>query len=222
MGPGAGSDDELPPIEIEVPDDARELDPDLAALRRERRAAARQERLLRVFRTRRYERFGVSGPAVVVALVVVGIFATVFAVLGPTRSDRARPEPLATDDRDLVAPATLLTSRGRRVASSAIRPAVIALVPPRCRCEEALDDVGRQARSYGLDLVVVVDRAEDRPESAPPFTITLEQLDGDLFGAYDARGLTLLLLARDGTVRSVLPSVQAGEPLATLLQPLVA
>src|SRR3712207_2927220 len=120
MGPQDGSEDDLPPADVEVPDDARELDADLLRLRREQRAAARQQQVLRVFRTRRYQRFGVSGPAVVAALAVVAVFGTLFAVLGPTRSDRARPAPLAVGDRDLIAPATLLTSRGRRVESTTI------------------------------------------------------------------------------------------------------
>src|SRR5688572_22514761 len=222
MPPGAGSDDELPPLDVEVPDDARELDADLEALRRERRTEARRARASRVFRTRRYQQFGVSGPAVVVALLVVGIIATVFAVLGPTRSGRLGPEPLATEDPDLVAPATLVTSRGRRVVVSDLRPAVVALLPPNCDCASALRDVADQARSYGLGVAVVIEEAEDRPPSVPPFTITLEQVEGDLFAAYDARGLTLLLLAADGTVQQVLTDVEAGERLSSDLQPLVA
>lgn len=220
MGPQDGSDDDLPPLDVDVPDDARELDPDLLALRRERRSAARQQRVLRVFRTRRYQQYGVSGPALFVALAVVALFGTLFAVLGPTRSDRARPEPLAVGDRDLIAPATLLTSRGRRVESTTIRPAVLALVRPDCRCDEALADVAGEARTYGLDLVLVVDRARDRPAAAPPFTITLEQLEGDLFDTYRASGLTLVLLAADGTVREVVHDVRPGQSLGADLQPL--
>ena len=65
-----GRDDgSLPPVNIVIPDDARELDRDVLAYRREMRAKRRRQRLLRLFRPFRGPEFG--GHAAIIPLIAV-------------------------------------------------------------------------------------------------------------------------------------------------------
>ena len=48
MNPGGGSGWDEPPLDIQIPDDARELDREVLAYHRERRAKRRRERLRRL------------------------------------------------------------------------------------------------------------------------------------------------------------------------------
>src|SRR5579863_2007668 len=65
-----GRDDgSLPPVNIVIPDDARELDRDVLAYRREMRAKRRRQRFLRFFRPFRTSEFG--GHAAVIPLIAI-------------------------------------------------------------------------------------------------------------------------------------------------------
>jgi len=48
VNPGGGSGRDEPPLDIQIPDDARELDRDVLAYRREQRARRRRTRLQRL------------------------------------------------------------------------------------------------------------------------------------------------------------------------------
>ena len=63
-----GRDDgNLPPVNVVIPDDARELDRDVLAYRRELRAKRRRQRLMRLFRPFRLPEFG--GQAAIIPLI---------------------------------------------------------------------------------------------------------------------------------------------------------
>ncbi len=89
--------------DLVVPNDARELDADLRALRRERRAEYRRVLLRRVFLGRRWQRYGVSGPIVIGVLLVVAGFASLMLLFQPRRAQPAAA-PLASRGVPFSAP----------------------------------------------------------------------------------------------------------------------
>src|SRR5262245_56400624 len=128
IGGDPGRDDYgLPPVDIEIPDDARELDRDVQAYRRE----------LRALRWRRRTRWlvgplgrdGMVLPLLAGCLaltLLAGTLLTVFSGEQVTRPLLARSGHQLPDAMVLVA--------GSPEQLSSLRPSVLALVPPRCRC----------------------------------------------------------------------------------------
>ena len=98
-----GRDDgNLPPVNIVVPDDARELDRDVLAYRRELRAQRRRQRLVRLFRPLRLRGFGgharvIPLIAICLAIALVGgallSVATMSPASAPTLSGSRRRRP---------------------------------------------------------------------------------------------------------------------------------
>ena len=159
-----GRDDgSLPPVNIVVPDDARELDRDVLAYHREQRARRRRQRTLRLFRPFRVR--DVGGQAAIIPLIaaclaislVGGALLSVLTMspaFAPTVSGRRPATPTA------AAPATLATlpagsvqlldGRTKRVQS--LRSSVIALIPASCRCDALLSRLSRQAVAAHVPL----------------------------------------------------------------------
>jgi hypothetical protein len=162
-----------------VPDDARDLEPDRLAWLALERTRRRRARLRRLVLTRRWERFGLSGPVVVLCLLVtagVGALAVVFvprpatappgpaplssvaALTVPTLPSTTGPPPIsvpAVEGPDggrlgRRLPEVALDADLAGVRSPDLRPAVILLVPADCRCEAAVTAVYRQAREFRL------------------------------------------------------------------------
>lgn len=224
-----GDRDDEPPLDIQIPDDASELAFEAEALRRERAAAARREFVLGRFRTRRYQRYGLSGPLVVVALVVVATFGALLTLLGPRSGARLVHQPLASPaigsgsvggllpDAPIAVPAGTISARQ-------LRPAVMMLVPAGCGCPEALASVLGQAREFGLPAPVVVAGDRVTPEvvrlvrSAGSAAAPLADLQGALFGAYaGGSGLAVVVVAPDGVVAGVERGVRRDQRLEPLL-----
>ena len=108
-----GQDDgNLPPVNIVIPDDARELDRDVLAYRRELKARRRRQRLLRLLRPFRLGEFG--GHAAIIPLIAACLaislvggallsVATMSPAAAPTLSGpRTSPQP-AISPADLSA-----------------------------------------------------------------------------------------------------------------------
>jgi hypothetical protein len=214
--------------DIVVPDDARELQGEIRALRRERRAGARRELLRRLLLTRRWRRFGVSGPIVVVALLVVAAFASLIVLFQPRRP-AARPVPLATGvrgageeggllpDVQLVRPDTTLT------AARDYRPAVLAVLPSPCNCEPLLHRYGAAVQQHHLPFLYVGTTIPGLPpDLADRWVLRLGEPSGLLVRTYHVvRQPALLLVRADGVVNRVLvgettPAALNGE-LAVLV-----
>jgi hypothetical protein len=175
----------LPPVDIEIPDDARELDRDVQAYRREQRALRRR---LRGGRLRGGRLHGPLARDVTVLPLVAGclVFALIAAVLltvftatsenvaGPKVSP-PRPAPAATapvppaHTGAASAPAaaakalqpgarlpdTTIKVSGRSVALRNLTAAVLAVVPQGCACSAALRQLITQATQARVRLYLV-------------------------------------------------------------------
>lgn len=223
-----GRFDDLPPVDVVIPDDAAELVDEARAVHRELRSQRRRAFLTRVFRTRRWRRFGLSGPLIIAVLIVVGLVASTLGVLRPRQDGEPPPAlPLAAvDDRapgeigGLVPVGTLVVD-GSTQPSRGLRPAVLAFPPVGCDCDEELDSVFRQVREFGLAMYLVGDSA-----TAGEITDTASRIGngtavpvvdggGVLTAVYEDTGLVVVLVHADGVVRTVL-----GDPSAdAVLEP---
>jgi hypothetical protein len=175
-------DSGLPPVDIEVPDDARELDRDVQAYRREQRALRRRQRRMRLHRP--LTRDGVVLPLLASCLVlalIAGTLLTVFASgqqselpgASQTPSHAATASPtgsasVAPGRPPAISPPTdtLTATAGRALPGAAVEidgaprhlltyaPAVVALLPAGCSCTDAVNRLINQSLQAGLRVVV--------------------------------------------------------------------
>jgi hypothetical protein len=237
-----GRDDgSLPPVNVVIPDDARDLERDVLAYRREVRAHRRRERLLRLIRPLNRPEFG--GHAAIVPLIAVCLalclvggallsVATIGPALAPTVS--SSPQPSAPSSAAAGNTAANLTSLpqgtvqldGKVVPARSLTSSVIALVPAACGCDQALKHLATQAFAAKVDLYFVATGA------AIPQLATLTARDGgrtvrpadDTGGVFSAEyrpdGLTVLLVFSDATAevrRNVSADFQLGTTRADLM-----
>lgn len=223
-------DDNGARVEFTVPDDARELDRDVQAYYRELRQRRRQARWQAMVRSLR--RHGLVTPLGIGALLLVAIAATMMTALAPGTTNRAPPAPLASH-ADVapgqvggLLPDTRVAVSDKPTPVRALRPAVIALVPSGCACEQAADELYRQARAYSLRVYFVASRrsaSELRPlieTGGHGLAVPVHDARGTLESAYRASGLTALLVRRDGVVTGVVRDLGPGLHLEQELSPL--
>ena len=109
-GGGAGRDE--PPLDIQVPDDARELERDVLAYHRELRARRRRRRLRRL--TSPFAGQGTILPlvaSILAVLLVAGAMLSV-ATFSPATAPRTRPHPAATATSSHPVPRSTATASG--------------------------------------------------------------------------------------------------------------
>jgi hypothetical protein len=216
--------------DLVVPDDARELDAEARALRREWRARQRRTWLGRLFLTRRWRRYGLSGPIVIVVLMIVASTASLMLLFQPRRN-AARPVPIATGVRDtgmrgdLMPDLLLRRSDSARVRLRNFRPALVAVMPEACDCESLLQTYGIAVQRSGLRLVLVGRQVPDLPPSlAGTFTVRARDSSGRLVDIYrPANGEPAMVFVRgDGVVSNVLTAPPSESVLDSELAVLVA
>ncbi|MFD0540170.1 hypothetical protein ACFQY7_46675 [Actinomadura luteofluorescens] len=83
----------LPRVDVVVPDDARELERDVAAYHRERRRRRRRARARRLYRP--LTRFGVAVPIIAGALLVALLSGVLMTAFGPRPAPRPTTAQLA-------------------------------------------------------------------------------------------------------------------------------
>lgn len=213
---------------VRAPDDARDLHRDVEALRRERRAHDRRQRLGRLLLTRRWHRYGLSGPLVLAVLVVVGGFGALMTLLRPNFPDRPAARPLASPSvapgqvGGLLPEGPVTTPAGRTDVRALARPGVLLLVPTPCGCDPLLSGVVNQVLQVNRNVRLLSTGAQDPdgrgvtalrvgPARGLPTSGVDEQ--GVLTRAYDARGVTALFVAPDGVLVDVVRDVQPGQRL---------
>jgi hypothetical protein len=181
----------LPPVDIEIPDDARALARDVQAYHREQRAARRRRRLGRLHAP--LTRDGMVLPLLAGCLVMVmisGVLLTVFSAsnsgtpaaafrasssispqtpqfsaAGSSTASPSSPSssPLSSQLRPLVS-ATVVTG-GRAMAVYQLLPAVLALAPAGCPCTAALRQLRRQTAAHNVPLYLIT-TPDEQPAAA--------------------------------------------------------
>jgi hypothetical protein len=214
-------DSNLPPVNIVIPDDARELDRDVLAYRREMRARRRRARLVRLFRPFRLPRY--SGQTAVIPLIAICL---AIALVGGALLSVATMSPAAAPTLSGAQPSATSTGQPTSLPAGSVRvgaatipvpklaPSAIALVPAGCDCGAELQRLAAQAVAADVPLYF----AGSGPEIAQLSSLTARYGDGAavavadsggvLTNTYHPAGLTVLLARKDGTaqVRRNLPA----------------
>jgi hypothetical protein len=232
-----GRDDSgLPPVNIVIPDDARELDRDVLAYRREQRARRRRERLLRLFAP--FTR-GLGGHVAILPLIatcvalsmLAGAMLSVVAISpasAPTVPPQASVGP-ATIPADLTRlPPGTVELKGKIEPVRSLVSSAIALVPPGCDCGPALRRLASQAVAAHVGLyfagsgTVIAELKDLAARYGGGAVVTVYDRANVLGAAYHPIGLTVLLVYHDATAqvrRDLPPDFQLGPTLRTLSKP---
>lgn len=222
----------LPPVDIDIPDDARDLARDVQAYHRELRAQRRRARLTKL--TGPMVRRGMVLPLVAICLALTLLSGTLLTVVAG-RENAAREiasppvaapstAPAATGAARL--PDATVTLNGKPRLLSKLGPAVLAWVPHNCPCLAALKQLARQAAQAGVQLYLVGNAAA--VQQLPQLAMQAGQHSGqvvndstDAIGlTYSPNGLTAIMAKRDGTVGAVIKQLQVADP--KVIDPAVA
>jgi hypothetical protein len=179
----------LPPVDVDIPDDARELDREVLAYQREQRALRRRARWARLLGP--LHQHGALMPLIAscVALsMLAGTLLSVFSIspaAAPVLSHSAGPgagsgaDPGASSDATSGAssqaspasparpapeashlPLGTVYVDGKATAVRGLVRAVLVLVPRGCRCQQAVQQVTTQAARAGVRRVYFVGTAD--------------------------------------------------------------
>src|ERR1019366_3155874 len=221
----------LPPVDIEIPDDARELDRDVQAYHRELRA---QRRRMRARRLRGpLTRDGMVLPLLASCLVLALISGTLLTLFSTGQADvpglpnRVSARPATT--ADITTPGTAAAGTGTQLRS--LPPAVLALVPSGCQCAPALRALVAQAATAHVPLYFVGTGADMTPLTrlaaiaGQPVTYLAQDVRnvlGTTYRTYRPLGLTAILVQADGSVAHVAPGLRPGLQLTSQILQLSA
>jgi hypothetical protein len=206
-------DGSLPPVNIVIPDDARELDREVLAYRRELRALRRRQRRRRLLRP--FNGPG-GGPAAIVPLIALclaialvgGALLSVLTIspaeqdtaLTPSASPRASSAP--ADLTTLPTGSVRLDGKTSEPVRSLVSSAIV-LVPDDCACGPSLSRVTGQAYAAGAHVYFVGagvpsgQLIEETVKYGGGHAVAADDADGVLAGAYHPAGLTVLLVFSD-------------------------
>jgi hypothetical protein len=217
-------EDGLPPVDVEIPDDARELDREVLAYQREQRARRRRARWARLLGP--LHQHGAILPLVAscVALsMLAGTLLSVFSIspaAAPVLSHSANPgassaaNPGASSPASPSRPATeasrlplgTVDVAGKATPVRGLVRAVLVLVPRNCRCQQAAQQVTTQAARAGVRRVYFVGTADlmtdvtQLTRTAGLGTAVAVKDATDVLGAaYHPAGLTIVLVQADAT-----------------------
>ncbi|HSR26295.1 MAG TPA: hypothetical protein VLW53_22255 [Candidatus Eisenbacteria bacterium] len=218
IGGDPGRDDYgLPPVDIEVPDDARELDREVQAYHRE----------LRALRWRRRTRWlvvplgrdGMVLPLLAGCLALTLLAGTLLTVFS---GEQMTPPSLGRSGRQL--PDAIVLVAGAQEHLRSLRPAVLALVPPGCRCTD-LRQLAKEAKTAKVQIYIVgtpgVQTAYLARQNGLAATNAVEDTEGVLSDTYHPATLTAVLVDVDGSVATVVHDRGKGFRLTAQMHSLV-
>ena len=178
MSPGSEperDDHGLPPVDVEIPDDARELDRDVQAYRRELRARRRQERKTRWHRS--LGKDGIVLPLLACCLILALITGTLLTVFTATSEQGLTgvpgagansalstghglggPSPFRVAGAQLLPPETIAADGGGRIQLDELSHAMLVLVPAGCNCGDTLAWLADVAMSAGAKAYLIYDK----------------------------------------------------------------
>jgi hypothetical protein len=236
----------LPPVDVEIPDDARELDRDVQAYYRELRAERRHQRKIRMHGT--LARDGMVVPLLVCCLIfalVTGTLLTLFTATsidnglpgtpvndghttatGPARSGPAsvpqppRPIPLVRSATSELSPVPVGLA-GHEHQLGQLGPAILLVQSPRCACDAAIRRLASLAAAAHAHAYLVVkpgDLAAARSQAATDgFGLQVaSDVNASLIPAFAGAGLTAIMVDSQGAV-SYAQTLQAAPNLSTVL-----
>lgn len=230
-----GRDDSgLPPVDIEIPDDARELDRDVLAYRREVRALRRKARWNRVLGPLRGHGAILPLIASCVALsMLAGALLSVFTISpasapvvarSPAPSLSYEPAPGVGADSNVLPTGTVLV-KGKATSLRMLVGSVLALVPAGCRCDAALQQLTTQASRAGVAVYFVGTAAVMAEVTRLVRTagkgraVAVQDGQNVLGTTYQPDGLTAVLVRADASTtvqKHLTPGFQLGDQLRTL------
>jgi hypothetical protein len=218
LGGDPGRDDSgLPPVDIEIPDDARELDRDVLAYYRELRSQRWRRRARRWHRP--LTRDGMVLPLLAGCLALTLLAGTLLTVF---TGERVALSTAGQPGRPL--PPALVMVGGNLVPLSDLRGTVLALVPPGCQCGH-LYQLTREADQAGVQLYVVGLQGAQVAGLVRHVLLgeshAVEDTGDALNTAYHPITLTAVLVNRDGTVASVVADHGRGFALAPQIRALI-
>ena len=218
VNPGGepGRDDGgLPPVDIEIPDDARELDREVLAYRREQRARRRRARWDRILGPLRGHGALLPLVAGCVALsMLAGTLLSVFSISpasAPVLSRSAPPAPASVPasrpapDAARRLPAGTVVVKGETIPVRSLRSVVLALVPAGCNCGQTLRQLTSRAARARVQVYFV-----GTPSAMPDVNalartagqgtaVTAKDAENVLGSAYHHAGLTIVLVRADAS-----------------------
>jgi hypothetical protein len=223
----------LPPVDIEIPDDARELDREVLAYHREQRARRRRARWDRVLGPLRGH--GAILPLIVgcVALsMLAGTLLSVFSISpasAPVLAHSAGPAPKAAvsppgGGRGRLPDGTVVVSGQARPVGGLVS-AVLALVPARCHCDTALRQLTTQAARASVRVYFVgtanamTDVAQLARRDGQGRAVAVKDAQNVLGSAYHPAGLTIVLVGADASTtvqRNLNPGFHLEDQLRAL------
>ena len=208
----------LPPVDIEIPDDARELERDVQAYHRELRALRRQRLLRRLAGP--IARDGMVLPLLASCLALTLLAGTLLTMFTTRRADAPVTQAQAPTTPPSASPgvgevggplpASSMQSGSKVVELSAVHTAVLALVPDGCHCAAAAKQVSSQASEAGVEVwLIAVGRSVSQVKAmatAHGQTAVIRvasDTHGALTRAYQPSRLTVILVDQVGSVRVI-------------------
>jgi hypothetical protein len=206
----------LPPVDIEVPDDARDLDRDVQAYYRELRARRRHVRVRRL--TGPLTRHGMVLPLVAACLALTLLTGSLLTVLSgrqvPLMRNQLSPRPThgVSASRGRQLPVAEVVKQHRVVSLHSLAPAVLAWVPTTCvGCGQVLKLLARQAARKGVAFYFVAHDPVASPglenltnQIGPKYSQQIVNDTHNTLGTvYGLQGVTAIFAHSDGSV--VLP-----------------
>jgi hypothetical protein len=155
-----GRDDgSLPPVDVVIPDDARELARDVLAYRREMRSRRRHERMLRFLGPLGRAGFVRNGgifPLIASCVALSLLAGTMLSVvtISPASAPTTRPSASASAPATVPAGVVKLDD-GQLVQTTALDGSVLALIPYSCDCGSVLKSLAVQAKASGVGIYFV-------------------------------------------------------------------
>jgi hypothetical protein len=224
-----GSDPErddtgLPPVDVEIPDDARELDRDVQAYHREQRAQRRNQRSRRLHGV--LSRDSMVVPLLVCCLVFALISGTLLTLFTATSIDQgmpgqggagALPAPVMTPAPRLASD-TVIVSGSRKLVRQ-LGPAVLLMVPAKCSCTHQAWKIASFAQGagvYGYVLYTGHSLAQARQLAGQlgHNIVPAQDVTGALDHGY--QGLTAFIVTAQGSV-SYFQRLETNQHLSELL-----
>jgi hypothetical protein len=228
----------LPPVDIEIPDDARELERDVQAYHRELRAQRRHRRARRLGGS--ITRDGMVLPLLASCLaltLLAGTLLTMFTarrVVPPATQTTSEPQPSppAVGEQGAPLPAATVVVDSAATSLRTLKPAVLVLVPVGCRCARLARQLASQASTakVGIYFAAATSRALSQAralarlakgnKSTRKSAHLLTDQHGALASAYRPSGLTAVLVFPDGSVSHIHRSLGPAAKLGTEIQEL--